>query len=105
MLYKVKAKPIQNELPAFYEVLTNGTVQNQTPDGEEIVASMKRAKITSPGVIEWYETCYCPTPLRHERATVYDRVLSSIEAQPVEELGEIEGESFWDWLENLAETA
>ena len=104
MLYKVKANPIQNELPAFYLALTNGTVQDQTPDGAEIVSSMKRAKITSPGVIEWYETCYCPSPLRHERETVYDRVFSNIETQSVEELGEIEGESFWDSLESVAET-
>ena len=91
MLYKVKARPLEDKLPAFYEVLTNGTVQNQRPDGAEIVASMRRAKITQGGLIEWYETCYCPSPLQHERATVYDHYLSDIETQTVETVEAIDG--------------
>lgn len=99
MEYKVKAKPIQDKLPAFYKVLTDGSVENQSPDGAEIVAAMRRAKVTSPGVIEWYETCYCPTPLQHERETVYDQYLTDIEAVPAADTPEISGESFWSILE------
>ena len=33
---------------------------------------MKRVVLTGPGVAEWYETCFCPTPLNHERQTQYD---------------------------------
>lgn len=99
MKYKVKAKPIQEKLSDFYKVLTDGSVENQRPDGSEIVASMRRARVTSPGVIEWYETCYCPTPLQHERETVYDQYLTDIETVPAAETSEIAGESFWSVLE------
>ena len=99
MEYRVKAKPIPDKLPAFYKALTDGSVEHQRPDGSEIVASMKRARVTSPGVIEWYETCYCSTPLQHERETVYDRYLTNIEAVPTTHTPEIAGESFWSILE------
>ncbi len=49
----------------FYQKLTDGTIQNQKPDGQEIVNSMKRAKITAPKIIQWAEMCFCPTPLKH----------------------------------------
>ena len=108
MEYRVKAKPIPERLAAFYTALTDGSgawpfqtslsVENQSPDGSEIVASMRRARVTSPGVIEWYETCYCPTPLQHERETVYDRYLANIETVPADDMPEIAGESFWSIL-------
>jgi hypothetical protein len=101
--YRVKARPVQDKLSAFYKVLTDGSVENQSPDGSEIVASMRRAKATSPGVIEWYETCYCATPLKHERETVYDQYLSNIEAVPVATTSEITGESFWSILESASD--
>ena len=99
MEYRVKAKPIPEKLPAFYQALTDGSVENQRPDGSEIVASMKRARVTSPGIIEWYETCYCSTPLQHERETVYDQYLTNIKAIPATDTSEIAGESFWSILE------
>lgn len=102
MEYRVKAKFIQDKLPAFYKALTDGSVENQRPDGSEIVASMKQARVTSPGVIEWYETCYCPTPLKHERETVYDHYLTNIETIPVADVSEIPGESFWSFLETTS---
>lgn len=98
MIYKVKAQYKEHKLSEFYKKLTDGSILNQKPDGAEIVSSMKRAKLTSPGCIEWFETCYCPTPLQHERETVYDHYLSNITTKEVQEYGEIEGESFWDYL-------
>jgi hypothetical protein len=96
--YRVKAKPIPEKQAAFYSALTDGSVENQSPDGSEIVASMRRARVTSPGVIEWYETCYCSTPLQHERETVYDQYLTNIETVPAVDTPEITGESFWSIL-------
>src|SRR6516162_5460535 len=72
MIYKVKARFIDDMIGEFYRKLADGTVAKQRPDGEEIVASMKRAVLTGPGVAEWYEMCFCPTPLYHERQTQYD---------------------------------
>jgi hypothetical protein len=100
MQYRVVAKYIEAKLPEFYRKLTDGSIENQRPDGREIVASMKRARITEPGVIQWYETCYCPTPLKHERETVYDRYLTDIVASEVEDFREsVSGELFWSYLE------
>ncbi len=101
MLYRVRAKLIQNHMGEFFTKLTDGTIEHQEPDGPEIVASMRRAKLTSPGVIEWSETCYCPTPLAHERGTVYDHFLSEIEAEKIPSRPTIQGDSFWDYLKTL----
>jgi len=101
MTYKVQAKFIGQRLGDFFEKLTDGTIRTQRPDGEEIVASMKRAKITSTGIVEWYETCFCPTPLLHERKTQYDRYFSEIMAEPVEDYGEVEGKPFWSYMESV----
>ncbi|MEW8042578.1 MAG: hypothetical protein AB2536_15860 [Candidatus Thiodiazotropha endolucinida] len=104
MEYRVRAKFVLNKLPTFYQALVDGTVANQQPDGAEIVSSMKQAKITGPNTIEWFETCYCSSPLKHERETVYDEYLVEIETDLVEARGEIEGDSFWSFLENHCKT-
>ena len=102
MKYKVKANLILDKAAAFYGVLTDGTVQNQRPEGAAIVSAMKEAKITSPDAIEWYESCYCASPLKHERETVYDKYLTNITTELVDKFGDIDGESFWDYLQNTA---
>ncbi|MBW9259039.1 MAG: hypothetical protein K1566_01510 [Candidatus Thiodiazotropha sp. (ex. Lucinisca nassula)] len=104
MKYRVRANFILSKLPAFYKVLVDGTVANQKPDGAEIVASMKQAKIIGSNTIEWFETCYCPSPLKHERETVYDRYLVNIETALIEKHEEIEGDSFWSFLQNHCKT-
>lgn len=75
MLYKVKAKFHTDLLAEFFTKLSDGTIEHQKPDGLEMVASMKKAKVTDENTIEWYERCFCETPLKHERATVYDTYL------------------------------
>ena len=100
MKYKVKANLIPDKAATFYEALTNGTVQNQKPEGTAIVSAMKDAKITSFNSIEWYETCYCASPLKHERETVYDKYLINISTELVDQFGDIDGESFWDYLQS-----
>ena len=98
MLYRIRAKIIEEKTAEFLKRLTDGSIEQQRPDGPEIVASMKRAKITGPGVIEWSETCYCPTPLAHERETVYDHFLSKIQTEEIFSEAEIKGESFRNYL-------
>jgi len=83
----------------FYQKLTDGTIQNQKPDGQEIVNSMKRAKITAPKIIQWSEMCFCPTPLKHERETIYNNFLIDLETKTIENYVEFDGESFFDFLE------
>ncbi len=99
MIYSIKAQYIEEKMGEFYQKLTDGTIQNQKPDGQEIVNSMKRAKITAPKIIQWSEMCFCPTPLKHERETVYNHFLTDLETKTIDDNVEFDGESFFDFLE------
>ena len=105
MIYKVKAKVIDGTIGEFYRKLVDGTIAKQRPDGKEITASMKRAVLTSPGVAEWYEECFCPTPLQHERRTQYDFYFTDITTENAEGYGEIKGESLWNYMASKADAA
>jgi hypothetical protein len=105
VIYKVKATVIDETIGEFYRKLADGTVAKQKPDGEEIVASMKRAVLTAPGVAEWYEMCFCPTPLYHERQTQYDFYFTDMTTAEAEGYGEIQGESLWAYMAYKAEAA
>ena len=104
MIYKVRARYIKEKVGAFCIKLTDGTIKSQRPDGEEMVASMKRAKITEPGVIEWYEMCFCSTPLKHERETQLDFYFTEFTTEPVDDYGKVEGSSLWSYMESKAKT-
>jgi len=84
----------------FWEILNDGTVARQEPDGQEITASMTRAVISN-GTVEWYETCYCSPPLNHERTTVYDRFFTGMKTMPAESVPVLKGRKFWQYLEEL----
>jgi len=103
MIYNVKATYNPDKLLEFGRYLTDGTIAGQKPDGPEIVDSMKRAKITAPAQIEWYEKCYCPTPLQHERRTIYDKYIIILETEETDHYGDVQGESFWSVLTGLLE--
>jgi len=98
VIYSVKARYIEEKMKGFYQKLTNGTIQNQKPDGLEIINSMKRAKIIEPNVIQWSEMCFCSSPLKHERETVYDQFLKDMETKVIDDYVEYEGELFMDFL-------
>lgn len=102
MIYSIKAKFIEEKMKEFFQNLTDGTIENQKPDGTEILSSMKRAKIIEPGIIQWSEMCFCSTPLKHERQTVYDKFFSNMEIKNIDDYEEFEGESFFDYLKGLA---
>lgn len=99
MIYSVKARFIEEKMGEFYRKLTDGTIQNQKPDGQEIVNSMKRAKITEPNTIQWSEMCFCPTPLKHERETIYNHFLTNMETEIIDDYAEFDGELFFEFLE------
>tara|TARA_Y100000310_G_C20590886_1_gene767912 strand:+ start:303 stop:605 length:303 start_codon:yes stop_codon:yes gene_type:complete len=94
MLYKVQARFIKDKGKEFYQKLTDGTIEKQRPDGSEIVASMNRAKIDPTGLVKWTETCYCPSPLYHERSTIYDNYFTDMKTEVVENHEDFEGDSF-----------
>ena len=59
---------------------------------------MNRAVINDAGRVEWSETCYCETPLMHERATVYDHFFDAITTAEVDGYQEHVGQPFMDYL-------
>ena len=85
MIFSVRAKLIDKQAKKFFHNLTNGTIAQQKPEGKEIVAAMQRARITSNGYVFWTETCYCPTPLKHERETQLNQYFSDIKTTPTED--------------------
>ena len=99
MIYSVKARFIEEKMGEFYRKLTDGTIQNQKPDGQEIVNSVKRAKITESNTIQWSEMCFCSTPLKHERETVYNHFLTDMETEIIDDFVEFDGELFFEFLE------
>ncbi|KAG2477919.1 MAG: hypothetical protein NPMRTH1_870015 [Nitrosopumilales archaeon] len=99
MIYSVKARFVEDKMAEFYQKLTDGTIQNQKPDGQEIVNSMKRAKITQPNTIQWSEMCFCSPPLKHERETIYNNFLTDMTTKIIDDYEEYDGELFMDFLE------
>jgi hypothetical protein len=100
MYYTVQARLIPETAADFLRKLTDETIESQKPDGREIVASMKRAVIDDEGIVRWSEVCYCPTPLQHERATVYDHHFTDIKTEESEGYTKFEGKPLMEFLEN-----
>ncbi len=104
MIYKVKAKFNYSKAIDYYEKLNNGTIQSQKPDGYEIINAMNRATIDNEGYVNWTELCFCSTPLKHERETVYDKYFTELEAESIIKHHLFEGQSFIDKLKALVNT-
>ena len=102
MIYKVQAHFSDETLPTFFEKLTDGTIANQRPDGQEIVASMQRAVLLDDNTIQWSEMCFCSPPLQHERSTVYDHYLHDFTTEAIGEYEDYAGDSFWDYMQRTA---
>jgi len=98
MIYRVKARIIEEKAAEFYRKLTDGTISGQKPDGNEIIASMKRAVLTAPGIAEWYEMCFCSPPLDHERNTQYDFYFTEMITEEANNYGSVNGDSLWQFM-------
>ena len=101
MIYRVKATFNTTKAREFYRKLTDGTIAQQRPDGPEIVRSMQRATVDEQGNVHWTERCFCPTPLQHERATVYDDYFTDLAVEPVDKTIALEGASFMEKLAQM----
>jgi len=100
MLYKVQAKIHKHKMNDFFKALNDGSIRSQKPDGTYIVTAMQQAMIHNDEILSWYEACYCETPLKHERTTVYDKYLHHFTAKEAERVeDDLVGESFWEYLE------
>ncbi len=98
MIYQVKAKFRYGRAQEFYQKLTDGSIEKQQPDGPEMMSSMNRAIIDDNGNINWTELGYCPTPLKHERATVYDKYFTDLKTELISDHKIIKGKSFIEKL-------
>ena len=103
MLYAVSAKLISNRAAEFHTRLTDGSIAAQRPDGQEIVAAMERARVAPDGTVRWTETCYCPTPLKHERETVLDRYFTDIATKLIDEPAAFSGEPLMHRIKRRAQ--
>ena len=99
MHYAVSGQLLSNKSTEFLQLLTDGTIASQKPDGKEIVASMQRAVVDQGGIVRWSEVCYCPTPLQHERTTIYDHFFSELETQQIDGYQEFTGQPFMEFLQ------
>ena len=98
MRYYIKATMLEEKMGEFYQKLSDGTITGQKPNGREIISSIRKAKLTKPLVVEWCETCFCETPLAHERETVYDQYFQDMEVIEINDDPEINGQYFWEYL-------
>jgi len=99
LIYKIKAKFNFEKAKEFLQILTDGTIQKQKPDGQEIVESMNRATIDDDGNVNWTELCYCPKPLMHERATILDKYFTNMEIVESKDYETFEGKSFMEEID------
>tara|TARA_Y100001936_G_scaffold252373_1_gene311731 strand:- start:5117 stop:5470 length:354 start_codon:yes stop_codon:yes gene_type:complete len=102
MIYAVSALLITNKGFELKQRLEDGSIAALRPDGREIVASMKRAKLGGDGVVRWTETCFCGAPLKHERETVLDSYFTDIETNEISEHSPVDGSPFLSYLDEVA---
>ena len=102
MHYAIRGQFQADKAAEFLQLLTDGSIARQKPDGKEIVASMQRASVDESGTVRWSEVCYCPTPLEHERATVYDHFFSQLETSVIDGYQDFPGRPFLDFLRDQA---
>jgi hypothetical protein len=101
MIYSVTARFTDQKIRGLYQKLMDGSIYSQRPDGKAIYFAMKRAKIIETGVAKWTELCYCPSPLEHEKATVFKHFFDSIETEEVDYYKVFQGTSLIEHLKQL----
>ena len=104
-IYRVTARFKTKTAEDLRRKLDDGSIAAQQPDGQEMVAAFGRATVTESGDVRWSETCYCPTPLAHERATVLDRFFENLTTAPIETHQRYEGRPFLEYLGDMVETS
>lgn len=103
MLYRVTARFRTETAARLCQRLDAGSIAAQQPDGREIIASLERAVVTDAGNVRWTETCYCPTPLAHERSTVLDDHFTEIATEPIAQPESYDGQPFMEYLRGMGE--
>ena len=103
MIYHVRARFRQYTANAFLEKLTDGTIENQRPEGRELIALMKKAVVGKDGLIEWSELCYCDPQLAHEHATVFDSYFDDISVERIAATANYRGRLFMEYFSEVVQ--
>ncbi|NKI30442.1 hypothetical protein [Croceivirga thetidis] len=102
MIYRVSAKFNFDKTLEYLQKLIDGSIEKQRPDGPEIIRAMYSATIDENGIVNWTEKCFCPTPLKHERETVYDFYFTELNTIPTPKHEITAGVSFICKLHSLS---
>ena len=105
MIYRVTARFRIDTAAALRRRLDDGSIAAQQPDGQEMVDSLHLAVVLDSGDVRWSETCYCQTPLAHERATVLDHYFDGVTTKAIEDSQQYEGRPFLEYLATLDQRA
>ncbi len=100
MDYHVKARVLEGKEKALREAIETRALGKGEVFEKSMQGAMQEARV-SGGLITFYETCYCPSPLEQERE-YYDRYLEILETQVVENRPPLEGESLREYLLRFA---
>ncbi|MDE0095301.1 MAG: hypothetical protein OXS40_02820 [Gammaproteobacteria bacterium] len=103
MIYRVKGRLKEALVVELHRKLTDGSIKNQRPDGGEIYDAMNTAVIDENGETTWSMSCFCSTPLAHERETVFDLHFDDLKIESVPTRESYQGRSFMAYLERLSE--
>ena len=104
-IYHVRARFKADMAAELRRKLDDGSIAVQQPDGQEMVDAFGRAGVAESGAVCWSETCYCPTPLAHERATVLDRFFEDLATAPIADDQQYEGQPFLEYLADMVAAA
>ena len=98
MKYRVTAYFIKEHLPSLYDKLSSGLIDKVPVFGHEISNSMKRAVLHTNGKVEWFEECFCETPLKQEIELFYNHYFTDILTEVVTSFQTIEGTNFYEYM-------
>ena len=68
MRYLVRARVKRGQEGSLLRAIDRRTLGHGSVAGGEYLRNMEAARVFEDGTVRWVEICFCPTPLREERA-------------------------------------
>jgi hypothetical protein len=93
--YLVKAKPLEDLLPALKKRMDEGEIATMEPFGQVLHDGIENARLDENGFALWEEEDKCDPPLKEERQALLEQFFTDISATEVNK-----GEG-WKKIENL----
>jgi len=67
MRYRVRARLKPGQAQALRRAIDDGSLGDGSIAGDEYCRNMSEARLSSDGLAEWIEVCFCHVPLEEER--------------------------------------